>query len=186
MKFCSVLWMCLVAMLALGCSAGVEDENLGESQEALACSYPTGSVGNVTGTGTITQFTVTGAKTMSATYTAASGWGSSGSFVWDPSSSTSMSGGWSGTLLTKVSFYACGGGSLCMVLNPGLADEASVVFAAGGTGAPVGSLIEMDGGVKKIEVVTTASGNYRALRFSGLHGGAQVARDRTIPSSGGC
>jgi hypothetical protein len=72
-----------------------------------------------------------------------------------------------------------------MDINAGQSDAASIKFT-GSTGGPVGSTIVMNGGVTRIEATDNATGNYRALKFTGIHDGALVSYIRAIPSSGGC
>ncbi len=190
MKKLALLLLCLFC--ALGCSADNADENTGDVTQELACTYPIGAVGRavVPSLGKITTFGAypESVKKMLVVYTKVEGGGTlSGTIDWDPASATSISGSWTGTLLTKIVFDAiCGTGAPCMTLNYGLPDQSQILFGNGGTGAPVGSVINMNGGVTRIEATNNATGNYRALKFTGIHNGALVSFTRTIPGTGGC
>ncbi len=193
MKKLHGLMAMLMALLAFGCSAeSPAEEAYGDVTQELACTYPIGGVGRaiVPSLGKITTFGVDAGsvKNMRVIYTPVEG-GSplSGTINWDPASTTSISGSWTGTSLTKIVFDAiCGTGVPCMTLNYGLPDQSQILFGNGGTGAPVGSVINMNGGVTRIEATNNATGNYRALKFTGIHNGALVSFTRTIPGTGGC
>jgi hypothetical protein len=186
MKRLVVFLMCLVGMLSLGCSSGYECDELGEAQDALACAYPIGSIGATSSpTGPkVTQFLVTGPKTVTAKYSAGP-WVSTKTLEWDPASATTMSGGWTGAMITKVSIQSVPG-ELRLRLNGSLPDEAVIVFGNNGVGSPFGNGFEMNQGVTKIEMVNSVSGELRTMRFTGWHNGAQSVVDRQIPGTGGC
>lgn len=182
-------FLVFVVALCAACSAGYgeEIEPVGSVGQELACTYPVGGEGrtDVPAIGAITQFGASFPKMMVVRYTYNSGSWVSNQIQWDPASNASFSGVWSGTLMTKVSFPVCSGVP-CMKINDGLPDATTITFANGGVGAPVGTTINMNGGVTDIRAVTTATGNYRGLKFSGIHNGALVSFIRTIPGTGGC
>jgi hypothetical protein len=188
MQSFSVFLMTLIlALAAFACSADVETETAGEVQDELACAYPTGSIGSAT-SGRVTQFLVSSPKQVTAK-SSSGGWTTTKTFNWDPSSATTMTGGWAGTMIKKVTLEPCSyPGPVCMTMNKGLPDEASINFAAGGSGspAPITSTFEMNEGVTKIEVVDSDSGLYRRFKFTGYHNGQQIVVLRTFPGSGGC
>lgn len=180
----------LCTLFSVGCSAGSDDsiaaENLGDVSQELACTYPLGAVGRTDSPpiGKVTTFGEQASKNALVIYTLNAGGTFSGLLKWDPASLTNMSGSWTGSAMTTLAFRVAGP-DVYIDVNLGQPDAASIKFT-GSTGAPIGSAITMNGGVTRIEATNNATGNYRALKFTGWHQGALVSFTRAIPSSGGC